>query len=93
MWKKLKELFGIYDLRAESAERCAADLGEATRGEYLKLYDAVNSGTAIHFVEAILVIHYVEEAKRDMRARTLLGRLFPPKKKPGLVDALRREPK
>ena len=80
MWSKIKLWFGIYDLRSECAKRVNDTMGKEAAEDFLSLYDAINSGTPVSFVEASTVIHIVEETKSEMKAKSLFGKMFSAKK-------------
>lgn len=80
MWSKIKSWFGIYDLRSECAKRVNDTMGKEAAEDFLSLYDAINSGTPVSFVEASTVIHIVEETKSEMKAKSLFGKMFSAKK-------------
>ena len=80
MWSKIKSWFGIYNLRSECARRVNDAMGKEAAEDFLSLYDAINSGTPVSFIEASTVIHIVEETKSEMRAKSLFGKMFSTKK-------------
>lgn len=80
MWSRIKLWFGIYDLRSECAKRVNDTMGKEAAEDFLSLYDAINSGTPVSFIEASTVIHIVEETKSEMRAKSLFGKMFSAKK-------------
>lgn len=80
MWSKIKSWFGIYDLRSECAKKVNGTMGKEAAEDFLSLYDAINSGTPVSFIEASTVIHIVEETKSEMRAKSLFGKMFSAKK-------------
>jgi len=71
MLAKLKELFGIYDLKAECAKRAEEEFGKEGAAEVIDLYDKINSGIPVSFLDAISMIEFVEKTKRDLRSKTL----------------------
>ena len=80
MWSKIKSWFGIYNLRSECAKKVNDAMGKEAEKDFLILYDAINSGTPVSFIEATTVIQIVEETKSEMRAKSLFGKMFLAKK-------------
>lgn len=81
MWSKIKLWLGIYNLRSECAKKVNAEIGKEAEEDFLSLYDAINSGTPVSFIEAATVVHIVEETKAEMRAKSLFGKMFLAKEK------------
>lgn len=73
--EKIKLFFGIYNLRNECAKRAVMEMGEEAKEDFLRLYDDINSGTPVSFIEASAVIHIVEETKVEIRNKTFFGKI------------------
>lgn len=75
MWRTLRILFGVPDLKTECAIRVEKEYGKDTVDDFIKLYDKINSGIPVSFIESIAMIDIVEKTRKDLKGRTILGRM------------------
>ena len=76
MWRELRILFGIPDLKTECVRRVESEYGKETVDDFIRLHDDINSGTPVSFIEAVAMIDIVEKTKKDLRDRTLFRRIM-----------------
>ena len=76
MWRALRILFGVPDLKTECVRRVESEYGKETVDDFIILYDNINSGTPVSFIEAIAMIDIIEKTRNDLRGRTLFGRIM-----------------